>query len=203
MQEHPLIGLGEVQGITDLLRRPPQGVPEPDHLGLHRREARDLFVDDVERLLPKKAILRDASPIVMHRRPSAARLTLGLVESRRIEDGGVQVVAGEGGERKAPPFTLPTCLRDVREDPEDPGPQGGSAFEALESPKDSHPGLLYHLFGHRRRRDVHTGDAEHRRLELVDEIHERRLVSGSQSLDEGEILGDRDRFGHDPGAYRR
>src|SRR5215208_7680220 len=41
VQEHSLIGLGQVQGVARLLGAPPQQVAHGDHLALARREVTD------------------------------------------------------------------------------------------------------------------------------------------------------------------
>ena len=83
MQEHPLIGLRQVERVTNLLRGPAQGVAQSDRLGLHRRKPVDRPADDGEGLALEESILRDPGPIVGQRRPGPARGGLAGVEAIR------------------------------------------------------------------------------------------------------------------------
>jgi len=200
MQEHTLIGLGQVERITDLVRGPSQDVPETDHLGLHRRQHRDRSADHVERLGSLGPLFGHPAPIERQGRPPAGVRIPGCPERARVERRQVEVVPGEGREGHAAVLPLAPCLGRVDQDPEDPGAQGRTALEPIETLDDPEPRLLHDLVGDRVARDVHPGYPAHRRAQLVHEHHERGLVTRPESLDEGEIIGGLPRFGHDAAA---
>ncbi len=94
------------------------------------------------------------------------------------------VPAHDRREGEAAPFALAARLRDVRDDPEDPGLQRRAALEASDPADDAEPGFLHDLLCDRAGGDVHPGDAEHPGAVLVDQRREDALVTATERSDD-------------------
>src|SRR5205085_8147731 len=120
VEEYSLIGLRNLQRVTDLFGRPALDVAQADHGALRRRQLPDRALDHGAGLAGEQALLR--RPRLRVRAPVArpARV-VRAAEAVRV-DGGLWHAGGvaERRKRKGPSLALRTRLRDVREDPEDP-----------------------------------------------------------------------------------
>src|SRR5205085_12249111 len=88
-----------------------------------------------------------------------------------------------------PPVAHCAGLGDVGQDPEDPGPQRGAAFEAVEALEDAEPGLRGDVLRSRLGRHIDPRDAHERRLVLAHQLSERLLVALAQRVDELRLAG--------------
>ena len=86
VQQHPLIGLRQVQNVTHLFGGPSQHVAQPDHLGLEGRQGVDRLPHHAERLTGEQPVLREAAPVVRERRPAARPAVIRAPEPR-LGDG--------------------------------------------------------------------------------------------------------------------
>src|SRR5439155_8557998 len=96
------------------------------------------------------------------RRPvTRPALVIWRQEAVGIDRGlGHGVGSLERRERHRPALPLSTRLRDVRENPEDPGLQRGAALEAVDPVEDADPRLLHDLLGNRPAGDVDLSDSQ-------------------------------------------
>src|SRR6202795_1025713 len=110
-------------------------------------------------------------------------------ETRALDRGLEAAVLGvERGEGNRSPLALAPCLRGVGEDAEDPRFQRGSTFEPVDSVQNRQPGFLDDILRHRGGRHEHSRDAQERRVQFSDQLHECLLVARPQSLYELRIL---------------
>src|SRR5690606_16440587 len=93
-----------------------------------------------------------------------------------------------GGERSGARLAARARARTVHEDPEDPGLQGGPAFETLQAAEHGEPGVLDDFFGVGAGADVGPGEAEHRGVPAVEEPLERLLVALTQRTQQELLL---------------
>jgi hypothetical protein len=70
--------------------------------------------------------------------------------------------------------------RAVDDDPEQPGAKRGPFLEAVDSPKQSQPGLLSNLLGYGAASYIAAREPHHRRVMKVDEGRESLLVAGAE-----------------------
>src|SRR5207249_3495590 len=116
-------------------------------------------------------------------------LVVGRQEAVRV-DGGLRHRVGplQRRERHGPPLPLPPRLRDVGQDPEDPGLQRGARLETVDPGEDADPRLLDDLLGDRPARDVDLRDPEERSVVHPHQLLEGPLVACAQRLDEPRVV---------------
>jgi hypothetical protein len=175
VQEHPLVGLGKLERVTDLLGTPALDVAERDHGALRGWERLDRVADHAERFGAEQPLLR---PALGRRRPLAAHEAAGIHRRLRLERG----------ERTGARLALSSGLSPVRDDAEDPRLERGAALEAVDAVQDCEPALLHHVLGDRTARDVHLRDAYERGLVHADQLLEGLLVPVAEPLDEPHLL---------------
>src|SRR5919198_3531618 len=190
VQEHSLIDLRQVQSVTYIGRAPAEDVAETDHLALVRRERLDRAGHPLERLVAEEAFLGDPLPIVRRPPPLPRRDRVVVrMEPIRVDARLVGPGVPDRGERRAPPLALPSRLRGVHQDPEDPRPEGGPALEPVDPLQHADPGFLHDVLGDGSAGDVQEREAEHRRPVPLDEGEEGGLVASTERLERAGVLG--------------
>jgi hypothetical protein len=117
---------------------------------------------------------------------------MGVV--RRPEAGRVDrwtLVALDLQRRKRNAARLADAARPgaIRQDPEDPMPQGRAALELLQALQHAEPRLLHDFFRDGTAGDECRGDAEHGGVQALDGDQEGLFVAGSQRGERALLLG--------------
>src|SRR5687767_4277208 len=103
MQQYSLIGLGEIEGVTDLCGGPTLHIAETDHGSLRGgRQRLDRRFDHAERLAGEESLGGQGAPAVRWGSPVAH------LEAPGVDRRSLRVL--ECGKRKRPPLALPACL---------------------------------------------------------------------------------------------
>ena len=138
----------EIEGVTDLVRRPAVDVAQTDHGRLRRGQGVDRLGDLRARLGREQPLLGQvARADRTSGRDCARRPRAGSDRGRRRLGHTGRIV--ERGERQDPSFALGTGLCRVDEDPKDPRLEGRTSLEAVEGAEHAHPGLADHFLGDR------------------------------------------------------
>src|SRR5438046_2707022 len=120
VQKNPLVGLREVENVTNLVRTPAGDVAEFDHLALLVGKGGDGAVDHRPGLG-----VEDGAPRLGRRPPVA-------VGDEAVRVDGWLVVGRERREWRAARLLDGARSRDVRDDSVDPGLERRAALEAVE-----------------------------------------------------------------------
>src|SRR4051795_1342509 len=86
VQEHSLVGLGNVQSVARFLRGETEDVPHRDHVALTRRQIGDRLKQDVARLVALQLLLR-RGPVHRRASPAARVLAVGALEALERDRG--------------------------------------------------------------------------------------------------------------------
>src|SRR5581483_6969320 len=136
VEQHPLVGLGDVERLTLLQSDEAPHVPQRYHRPLRLGQGGDGGLDHGPGLGPEQPLLGDALPRRRWRRPGAVPEPFGVDRRFRVVAAALQ-----GGERDAAVLPDPLGLGPIDEDPEDPGPKRRPAFEPVDSVEHAQPGL--------------------------------------------------------------
>ena len=207
MQQHALVGLGDVERRAHLLGAVALDVAHADDGLLGEWQLGDGAHGDANRLAVLDASWSAAVPVGRERAP-AARVRLVRAAEAFGVDGRRVVLGRQRGERHAARLARAARLGLVDEDREDPRLQRRAALEAVEAVDDAEPGLLHDLLRDRAVLHVGARHREHRAVEAGDERLERLLVAGAETFEQrgfggGGVRALEGDLGHARRTYRR
>ena len=189
MQQHPLVGLGESEGITHLGAGPTLDVSKAHDLLLRSRKGPEGIPHHSNRLVTDDSDLRMVVPSHRELGPMARVPAGGSLESVRVEGGSFVVGVTETRERNRASIAYAAGASDVHENAIDPGLERRPLLEAIDPAQHADPDVLDHLIGGGIGGHVGPSDASQGRVVLFDQLPERRLVSGAQARDKVVVRG--------------
>jgi hypothetical protein len=140
VEQHSLISLAEVQGVTDVFGGPTFDVTEGDDLALGGRKSGDRAIDGGTSFGGEEAFLGERIPVGREGRPVTGPLVTGREEAVG-SDVGLFVVTGgsDSGERNGAVIALAAALGAVGQNTEEPGLERGTPLEAIDPLEDTEP----------------------------------------------------------------
>jgi hypothetical protein len=165
VQQDPLVDPRDTQDCADLLRCPAVDVAKAHDLSLQRRKTLHLCGDVLQCLGLQQSNVGTLTPVRDGRDPVASPFwVVGRTESAQIHErlARSKLARSELREGDGAALAGPALACDVREDPEDPGAEGGPLLEPIETLDDREPRLLRHLLGCLGFSHIEEGDPDHR-----------------------------------------
>jgi hypothetical protein len=184
VEQDPLVGLADVEDVTDIVGREPLDVAKGHDGPLTGRQIRDHLFDNPAGLGPQEQALR----VIALPAPGRFRPPSAGAEPRGVHGRPGSVPHGvEIGEQNRTPVPDRPRLRPVGEDLVDPRGQCRPAFEAGQPAQDGHPRVLDDLLCGCRIGEELPGQPDQPAVILLDERLEGVLVAFEEERDELEV----------------
>jgi hypothetical protein len=149
MKQHALIGLADLENVTNLRCRPTLDITQADHHTLSRWQNIDCRRDHRARLRRLELDLRPLAPRQREREPTPG---IGPVGTEKPIDRDSPLIISSFGlkRRQRHRSCLPNRLgfRDVRNDLKQPRRQRGTPLKTIQTSEHGQPRVLHHVIRH-------------------------------------------------------